>query len=68
MPLPYIPSTIKSSIDLQCVGMMEIAATKPIGFLCSFIPFLAGKIVSNFQYSSLKSQETYVISPTFVFL
>ncbi|KAL0645477.1 hypothetical protein Bca4012_043768 [Brassica carinata] len=49
MSLSYLASTIKKSLrDFQFLKKTEIVAPKPIGFLCSFIPLLGGKLFPNF--------------------
>ena len=65
-PKPSLPITIESSRDLQCVGTMEIAAPKPIGFLCGSLPVLADNSFPTFTSALLPSHETYVLasSPT----
>ncbi|KAH0856985.1 hypothetical protein HID58_085246 [Brassica napus] len=45
MSFSYLASTIKKSLrDFQFLKKTEIVAPKPIGFLCSFIPLLGGKV------------------------
>nr|VDD60337.1 unnamed protein product [Brassica oleracea] len=57
-PKPSLPITIESSRDLQCVGTMEIAAPKPIGFLCGSLPVLADNSFPTFTSALLPSHET----------
>ncbi|KAJ4917780.1 hypothetical protein Rs2_03330 [Raphanus sativus] len=53
-----LPNTIESSRDLQCVGTMEIAASKPIGFLCGSLPVLPDNSFPTFTSALLPSLET----------
>ncbi|KAG2304972.1 hypothetical protein Bca4012_063883 [Brassica carinata] len=57
-PKHSLPITIESSRDLQCVGTMEIAAPKPIGFLCGSLPVLADNSFPTFTSALLPSHET----------
>ncbi|KAL1188627.1 hypothetical protein V5N11_009794 [Cardamine amara subsp. amara] len=58
MPLPYLPNSIETSRDLQCIGKMEIVRPKPLGFLCGSIPVLADNSFPSFTSALLPSQET----------
>lgn len=50
-----------SSRELQCVGRLEIARPKPVGFLCGTIPVPTDKAFHDFNASELvPSAERYV--------
>lgn len=49
-----------SSRELQCVGRLEIARPKPVGFLCGSIPVPTDKAFHDFNASELvPSAERY---------
>lgn len=49
-----------SSRELQCVGRLEIARPKPVGFLCGTIPVPTDKAFHDFSTSELvPSAERY---------
>ncbi|KAH0658905.1 hypothetical protein KY285_027450 [Solanum tuberosum] len=49
-----------SSRELQCVGRLEIARPKPVGFLCGTIPVSTDKAFHDFKTSELvPSAERY---------
>ncbi|KAJ0242227.1 hypothetical protein HA466_0207200 [Hirschfeldia incana] len=62
---PSLPTTIESSRDLQCVGTMEIAASKPVGFLCGSLPVLADNSFPTFSSSALLPSLETVSAPRY---
>lgn len=49
------------SRELQCVGKLEIARPKPVGFLCGSIPVTTDEAFYDFSSAALvPSPDTYV--------
>lgn len=58
------------SRELQCVGRLEIARPKPVGFLCGSIPVPTDKAFHDFNSVAalVPSSHTYVYGITCIYL
>ncbi|KAG5601659.1 hypothetical protein H5410_033029 [Solanum commersonii] len=54
-----------SSRELQCVGRLEIARPKPVGFLCGTIPVSTDKAFHDFKTSELVPSAERVRAPRY---
>lgn len=55
-------SNSENSGDLLCVGTLEIATPKPVGFLCGSIPVPTDKSFHSFHSALLPTPQTYLLS------
>lgn len=56
------------SRELQCVGKLEIAKPKPVGFLCGSIPVPTDKAFHLFNSALVPSRQTSLLSLFLCFL
>lgn len=53
------------SLELQCVGKLEIARPKPVGFLCGSIPVTTDESFHNFSSAALVPSSNTVSAPRY---
>lgn len=51
-------SPYSNSLEMQCVGKLEIASPKPLGFLCGSIHVPTDKSFDSFSSALVPSSET----------